>query len=371
MADGNNHFESKRPHTEIKHAILKQTLTISASIADYSGKANEAYTYIDVYAGGGKFKDGQYGSPMIAIGTINNNAKKLSKRFIFCEKNEENYKELLDSISDEKNAKAYCDEWTNKEREIFSPFANSTWGFAFIDSFDNFTGKAFDILTHHFSLSHNKLKEMLIFFNFQALKRLMPNHSKQVADTLKTTEEIIIDIRDNKNNQDEKLAKLIFEQMKKADKNYVLGGAIPTSRNGKIIESNNFYMVFGTNSIGVAWSFFDAYCDAISDKKDKSRSKVNLFTITELEDNIKGIIDKYKKLNLLDLVQEVWQIFVGWKDYSMDKNIPTKNNIKNILNTLISNGFIKCYCDSIEIGKISSEALKTNKNLKKYIIQKL
>lgn len=66
----NDYFDSEKPHTKIKHRLFKSTLDTSLSIANginYSKKENKPYMYIDLFAGAGKFKNEQKGSPLIAM----------------------------------------------------------------------------------------------------------------------------------------------------------------------------------------------------------------------------------------------------------------------------------------------------------------
>ncbi len=65
------HFSKKQPHTEIKHAIFAEVLKTSLYIANILVRSkDEAFTYIDLFAGRGDFEDDEEGSPMIAFDTI-------------------------------------------------------------------------------------------------------------------------------------------------------------------------------------------------------------------------------------------------------------------------------------------------------------
>jgi three-Cys-motif partner protein len=359
-----NHFGVKNPHTEIKHLIFKKTLERSISIANARCGEGQYYYYVDLYAGSGKFDDGQEGSPLIAIQTINSAAKKLSTSFIFCEKDEKTYDKLVQNTSNESNITCYCSEWTNEIDKIFEPFEKASWGFTFVDPFKNFdSGEEFDILADIFF--RNYTKDALFFFNIQALKRVFTDYPKKVANTLNMTLE---EIKEYTELTDEDFAKFIFNQINKTNKRFVLGAAIPNSVNGILRNSNSFYMVFITNSIGVAWSFFDAYTEATKEHKDAFGA--TLFDVSQLEANIKNIFDKHIKLSLDKLCKEIWTFFVGWKNLPAFTDIPNKNNINNIVNKLIKDGVLKCYCCGKELESLGKEAFSKNKNLKNYTLIK-
>lgn len=102
------HFAEEKPHTKIKHRLLNAALDISLSISDainYSRKENKPYVYIDLYAGSGKFKDENNGSPLIALNSFNKYKNKKSFdsiEMVVAEQNEQNAINLKKNIEIEK-----------------------------------------------------------------------------------------------------------------------------------------------------------------------------------------------------------------------------------------------------------------------------
>lgn len=58
-----------QPHTEMKHIILKKYLDAWLPIM---ANTNKKILYIDGFAGPGEYKNGEIGSPIIAINAIKN-----------------------------------------------------------------------------------------------------------------------------------------------------------------------------------------------------------------------------------------------------------------------------------------------------------
>lgn len=67
MADSSDHFGSFEDHTLLKHTILRAYLTKWAAILLKSGKFGPSVCFFDAFAGPGKDKQGNEGSPLIAI----------------------------------------------------------------------------------------------------------------------------------------------------------------------------------------------------------------------------------------------------------------------------------------------------------------
>jgi three-Cys-motif partner protein len=76
-------------HTKIKHEILSKYLSGWIHILGNSGY--NTINYIDGFAGKGKYNDGSDGSPIIAINAFKNVTHRSMMRFIFIEKNPDNF----------------------------------------------------------------------------------------------------------------------------------------------------------------------------------------------------------------------------------------------------------------------------------------
>ena len=61
-------MRKKKPHTEIKHAIFLEALKASLYVANMNVRADdEAFTYVDLFAGRGDFEDQARGFPVITL----------------------------------------------------------------------------------------------------------------------------------------------------------------------------------------------------------------------------------------------------------------------------------------------------------------
>ncbi len=100
-----SHFKKPRmEHTEIKHYLFSEIFKASLFIANNMVRNNKytnsnSYTYIDLFAGSGKFEDDSKGSPLIAIDIAANHLKYKGNAFneidlIFIEKDKQNADEL-------------------------------------------------------------------------------------------------------------------------------------------------------------------------------------------------------------------------------------------------------------------------------------
>lgn len=70
MIESSEHFlEDKKQHTEIKHKLFHDTFSAILGIAARFSETN-SFSYLDLYAGQGKFSDESFGSPVLALKTI-------------------------------------------------------------------------------------------------------------------------------------------------------------------------------------------------------------------------------------------------------------------------------------------------------------
>jgi three-Cys-motif partner protein len=381
QSEKTGHFNSKKIHTEIKHLILQETIKQSAIIANYFAKIDKfslekgqvkRYCYLDFYAGQGKFDDGESGSPMIALETTSKNVVNMPVSFIFCEKDKVSYDSLKLIMKNEKNVGCFYGNWSENSPYIFNTFANSQWGFAFIDPFNNFkTKEEFDILIDFFS--QTTLKDMLFFFNIQSPKRMFTNYRQQVLDLFSATEE---DINYAKHFSDEIFQKLVLAKVKEMKKGFVAGAAIPNSTDGKLNNSNTFYMMLITNSSGVIFSFYEAYAKALI--KYKKCQTISLLAQTNMQEKILSLLDDDFYVSLRTLSKWLLSEFIGWKETNSIDMLPTKDNICNALNKLILDNKV---CIDIQKDKdkyvnkrgllIPSKAFQNSQIMESVLIAKL
>lgn len=366
MANIENHFENKKNHTEIKHKIFNDTLKAILAISDVFSKYNESFIYIDLYAGEGKFSDNTFGSPLLALDTFYS-AKNISLNFksikcIFVEKNNSRVEELKKNIKDKVNysilnnleLNVINDCWINHKNNISKVMETTKWGLIFIDPFHNEVE-----LEELFILIKNKanLIDFLIFINIQSLKRLAGNKNTQiyVQKFLNLNEVDIPGILEN----NEKINEILQKRFSDISKSFILNANIPTTRNNKLINSDTFQLLLGTNSIGVADNFLISFVDAIKDFKEDTI--FNLFN--NLEDEILNHLKNYNELTIFELIRIMFRKYNSWKNADIN-NIATSENLFKSINDLIK-------CKKITfITKSEILVNKKNKLLKKEVFRK-
>lgn len=149
MIESQEHFlTNRKQHTEIKHKIFHDTFRSILGISAKFSK-NNSFTYLDLYAGQGKFSDDSFGSPMLALNTILEseviNSFHQLKCF-FSEIDKTSYSELEKNISYLKSSKKsnpkvatylHNVNWHEKNDDIENLLKFSKWGFIFVDPFSN------------------------------------------------------------------------------------------------------------------------------------------------------------------------------------------------------------------------------------------
>lgn len=370
----NNHFEEKRQHTEIKHKLFYDTFS---SILGISAKFsnNNSFTYIDLYAGKGKFSDESFGSPLLAFNAILDSKHILSSfhevKCFFSEENEEssdelylNTKQMSESV-DISNVKVFIRQgaWSHKDEKLNEFLKYSTWGFIFIDPFANEVE-----LDNLFSLIKEKCKriDFMLFINTQSLKRIagLKSKNEDIAKFLGiNVQDVSRVIKD-----DDSIREALQVRFEETDKNYILNASIPTTRNNKLINIDNFQLILGTNSIGVSDAFLTSYMESL--KLFKESITLNLFDT--LENDIFEIIKCYKQLSINKIVQELYKNNNSWK-YADIHNLPTTDNIYVAVNNIYKRGGI--YFDTLDkyINKnnntIKKEVFKKNSKMREVIIK--
>lgn len=105
MADHDDHFSEFRPHTRLKHYILRTYLEVWAYKLLVSGRFGERLWFLDGFAGAGKDSLGNAGSPMIAARTaaaVRKSFSDGSRRLgVFCiEEDPRNYASLESALTE-------------------------------------------------------------------------------------------------------------------------------------------------------------------------------------------------------------------------------------------------------------------------------
>lgn len=131
--------EGKRPlladHSEAKHFILSDYIQQYLAIVCQSRKVREYnITLVDGFSGGGMYKNGKFGSPLVmidavskAVISINSNRDdpvKIQPKYIFIEKDPENYDSLINVITEEfvrhEYVNSICGDFTSNLPNIIS-----------------------------------------------------------------------------------------------------------------------------------------------------------------------------------------------------------------------------------------------------------
>lgn len=368
----NNHFEEKKQHTAIKHKLFYDTFSSILGIsAKFSNK--NSFAYIDLYAGKGKFSDESFGSPLLAFNTILDSKHILSSfhevKCFFSEENQESSDELyghikqLSESANTSNVKVFIRQgaWSHEDEKLNEFLQYSRWGFVFIDPFANEVE-----LDNLFSLIKDKCKtiDFMLFINTQSLKRIAGLNTKNdvIANFLG------IDIDDvNKIVKDDNLIRnALQDRFEETNKDYILNASIPTTRNNQLINTDNFQLILGTNSIGVSDAFLISYIESL--KLFKNTIPLNFNT---LEYDIHDVVKQYKKLSIYKITQEIYKNNNSWK-YADIHSVPTTDNICIAINELIKRGVIQYDAPMKYINKnktLKKEVFKKNAKMKEITIQ--
>lgn len=172
------------PHTAAKHAILKRYLQAWMVILS-QGKFREIL-YIDGFAGPGEYKDGEMGSPIIALQTALSYRPPLTAKlhFLFVEKDparSEHLKELTDKMSLPGNfevivaGEATFENAFDQHYPHYQRLGRLIPTFAFIDPF-GWTGAPMSIVQR---IMQNKSCEVFVNFMYEEIDRFI-THPDQV-----------------------------------------------------------------------------------------------------------------------------------------------------------------------------------------------
>ncbi|MDR1168947.1 MAG: three-Cys-motif partner protein TcmP [Heliobacteriaceae bacterium] len=225
------HFETKFPHTEIKHKLLSNTLNSSIYITNHFTEEflSKEFVLVDLFAGAGAFDDGTKGSPIIALETITNYMKKAVNRnfnkftLIFIEKDKENHKSLIKNIAKKiKKEDSQCkmeiiiaaDDWEHYNTAIQNYLDKTQAAFVFVDPFS--TELKIDKLK---TLIHpNKYHSMLILINLSGLERTLGHKNEKslqkICDYFDVDEETIRKLEETGNLKKSDVLEITNERSK-------------------------------------------------------------------------------------------------------------------------------------------------------------
>ncbi len=373
------HFGAKKLNTAIKHLILKGTLEGAISIANaFSKDKGHIYTYIDLYAGTGAFEEeNQYGSPIIALDSFlspQNNLNFKNTNLIFIEKDEGRSKVLEENlegyiktkgVSHNLNILTLSGGWEDFSKILNQYITQSTWGFIFADPFSNeFDVEKFSGVFNQNANSKNMF-DILIFVNMQDLRRCLAfaKTKQKVLIFLDIDEKYFND--DKESDYDDTIREALTRRFSILNKDFNIGIAIPNSREGYLTNSDYFYLVLLTNSTGVAKNFLESYVNA---KQEFDRKPPKLFR-GSISDAIISITREAKSMNLYDVVRNLFNRYLSWKDADIDE-IPTVKNIKKVLNEIIKKGIVSASSTDKNLLKnkgveLKGEAFKNKTNQSK------
>lgn len=392
------HFKEEKLHTKIKHKLFKATLDTSMGIANginHSKKENKSYIYIDLYAGAGKFKDEHKGSPLLAINSFEKYKDRTKRSFsniqmLVAENNEKNIEELSQNIKEEKQLLSlndlsciFCNgSWETHSEVLKKHIKSSQWGFIFVDPFS--LELNFDNLIELINESPY-YKDILILINKSAQERVLgkidePDINK-LCNYFNITEnnlKRLFDFVKSKGGSNETvIQRLIKRAIRKLDKDYVINAAITRTRNGKLEDSNRFYLCLITSAIGVANSFLEKYAEELEDKTLKNNnmqlSLLNTSPLTKyisLEEQIEKIIQR-GDITLFELSKQLYNVFLSWKD-SDGNEIPHRQALLTAINNLMNSKKITILqpeksrkgCINIKTNKLLSQSLNTKEDAK-------
>lgn len=186
------HFDSYTPQTQAKHQILRQYLP--AYIKALKNKVS-AYHYVDAFAGRGSYGSNNAGSPIIALETLISEGVANRSMISATELNPEYFRELENCLAGHKDlaklgykpfirAGAFSDlidEVLSQDIYLRNPRVAT---FSFVDPC-GIRGVSLESVV---ALLSNDFWEVLLFFNYDAISRLLGGIEKNTHDasTLET-----------------------------------------------------------------------------------------------------------------------------------------------------------------------------------------
>ena len=389
-----NHFLEKKEHTKIKHRIFENTLRSSISIANMqllrgTEPKNKKFIYVDLFAGAGEFDSGEKGSILLAIDVIQDHiiiskdskVPNIFEKFsiIAIEKDDEAFAKLDSSIKNLKEMNPISNieinllkgNWEIYQKDLERELKNFDWGFIFVDPFST----ELDILKLKELLKskyYTKMKDILIFFNLQALRR---EKGKMIDSSKQRLEKTVgLSWEEIEKNQD--LSDTVRNGIAKnfsGIKDFAVGVSYPVEVKDKLYTIDYFYLILLTNSAALVNKFLEGYEKIVKEYYNFS---------------FKGLFDEdyylpNSDMNLLKSWEEKIERFLSWKilrerGYT---EVPTIENLVKRLNNYRKLGKLDFECDNkykykknvkgnnAEIGDLKHNEIKSKEDLKSIIIR--
>jgi len=173
-------FDEKREPAKIKHLILEKYLRAWAKVI---GNKFPAGFYVDAFAGAGKYRTGEEGSPLIAARILGEEERPNCRFKVICvEKDRQYFRRLQNAISQQKPrvpVTPYLGEFDTHVDKILAEVGD-TPAFFFIDP-SGFDGVEMETIRKILCLEH---KEVLINFMYHALPRVISPSSPASPELL-------------------------------------------------------------------------------------------------------------------------------------------------------------------------------------------
>ncbi len=376
MSDG--YFNEELLNTEIKHNVLKRVLLKSLAISSVARlrEDTDLYAFVDLYAGEGIHEDGKLGSPLIALETIDsftyiNDFIKYKCLFteideVRCNKLKQNLSSYKKSMKKQEKIEIICKkgDWCEFAESMIEMLKETKWGFIFADPFANQINMDLfiNILNTEYIYS---LKDIMIFVNYNAFKRIIGTGNKELIQKVADFFGITVDKfnseinTDSSGNIDFKIFnELLIDRLKETNKDFISGFSIPNTKNGKLTNSDYFFLIFCTTDINMVDEFYKCLINEMVKVKSETTY------ICTLHQKINNAI-LANPITLLALFKVLTSSFISWK-YNLPEDVPTKNQIIDYLNDLSKKGLITFKVkDNSVLSKRSRSFIKLNKNLTK------
>ena len=336
------------PHSLAKHAILRQYLGAWIGIM---GRNNQRIVYLDGFAGPGRYKGGEKGSPIIAleIGIDHHKKGNLNEiTYVFIEDNEDRFKHLEAEIKNyslpatfvtkvEKNnfdttIKTILDRLENRGAKLAPTFA-------FIDPF-GYKGAPYEIIQR---LLQNEKTEVFINIMVEPINRFL-NHPdlalrNHIVDLYGTDK--VLQINNSCGNGIQQLRELYQSQLEKCAK-FVRYFEMRDSSNRVI-----YYLFFATNNrlghIKMKTAFWQI--DKLTGYRFSDRTNPNQMVLFDEDPQSffkKFLMNKYKNGECISFSKAAQII--------EDETAYTESHLRNALKRLEAEGCI-CVQPSKQNGK--------------------